>query len=67
MDYVAGGILLGLGALIVIFGTGSGGLACSRVGAALRAPRWIDTAVNWAIGLLCVWFGAALLLGRVHF
>jgi hypothetical protein len=67
MEIVAGGILLALGVVIVIFGTGAGGLAGSRLGTALHAPRWVDTAVNWAIGGLCAWFGIAIMFGAIHF
>ncbi len=67
MERLAGCLLLTFAVLLVVFGTGSGGLAGSRLGAALHVPRWVDTVVNWAIGLLSGWFGLALIFGGVHF
>jgi len=65
MEYVEGGALILLGVLIVIFG---GAYAGSSVAASRFAlPRWLDNLLKWAIGSLCVWFGAALLLGHSHF
>ena len=64
MEYAEGGALILLGVLIIIFGSATPGTgAPSR----FALPRWLDTLLKWAIGLLCVWFGTALLRGHSHF
>jgi len=54
MEYVTGGALVMLGVFFVGFGNSS-------------LPVWLDAIIKWTIGLLCVWFGAALLVGHAHF
>jgi hypothetical protein len=54
MEYVTGGALVMLGVFFVGFGNSS-------------LPVWLDALIKWTIGLLCVWFGAALLVGHAHF
>jgi len=65
MEYVEGAALILLGVLIIIFGGASAASAADASRFAL--PTWLDNLLKWSIGLLCIWFGAALLRGHSHF
>ena len=65
MEYVEGGAIIVLGLVIILFGSAiaSSGGAVSRS----ALPAWLDELLKWAIGILCIWFGVALLRGHSHF
>jgi hypothetical protein len=63
MGYVAGAGLIILGVLIIVFGdlrVGKNGGAVTRT---LSMPPLNAKFLKWGAGILCVWFGAALLFG----
>jgi hypothetical protein len=68
MDYFTGGGLIVLGLVILIFGR-TAPARPSAVGVrATRWKHWINLALTWAIGVVCVWFGAATLItGTIQF
>jgi hypothetical protein len=65
MGYLAGAVLILIGLFLMPFGKSSvpRSVVLDRQ---LGMPAWLDRALNWAIGLMCVWFGLALLFGRVR-
>jgi hypothetical protein len=66
MGYVSGAALVILGILIILFGdmkVGKGGGVITRT---LSMPPVNAKAAKWGAGILCVWFGAALLFGGGH-
>ena len=69
MEYAEGAGMILLGLLIIVFGGAPAGRldVDKPVVSRFRFASWLDTLLKWAIGILCVWFGASLLLGHSHF
>ena len=67
MEYVEGAGLIFLGLIVIIFGSAKTPSGSAGTRARFKLPAVIDTAMTWAIGLVCIWFGAALFLGHSHF
>jgi hypothetical protein len=63
MDYLAGAFLIVVGLFFIPFGRRRGP-RLPRQGA---IPAWLDGMILWGMGLTCLSFGAALLLGRARF
>ncbi len=67
MQTAAGICLVVMGLLIAVLGTATGASRAPGGASRARLPRWVDTLINWAIGLLCAWFGVLLILGKANF
>jgi predicted cobalt transporter CbtA len=67
MEYVAGATLVVIGLLVLAFGNTPAPRGEAAAARRSRALWWSYTLFTWAMGLLCIWFGAALALGRVRF
>lgn len=73
MEKIAGTALLLIGIFFVTSGIGkSSGIGKPTEPAAestrgIRVPAWLDRLSSWAIGILCLWFGASLILGHAHY
>jgi hypothetical protein len=63
MDYLAGAFLIAVGLFFIPFGRRRG----ARLPRQGVIPSWLDGLILWGMGLTCLWFGAALLLGRARF
>jgi hypothetical protein len=66
MGYVAGAVLVILGVLIILFGDMKIGKRAGVVSRTLSMPPLNAKFLKWGAGILCVWFGAALLFGGGH-
>jgi hypothetical protein len=67
MEYLTGGALVAIGFFFLIFGSGRPAGSRAAVAGTKTLARWLDLALQWGIGLLCLWFGGALMLGHSHF
>jgi hypothetical protein len=67
MEFLAGTVLVVIGLFMIPLGRPNAVRSRDEAARSFALPAWIDRAVNWAMGLLCVWFGLALLFGRVRF
>jgi hypothetical protein len=65
MESLAGAVLVLIGLFFVFFGHSN--LRSSGTPRSMTLPAWMDRVIQWAIALMCLWFGVALMLGRVSF
>jgi uncharacterized membrane protein YidH (DUF202 family) len=66
MGYVAGAVLVILGLLIIVLGDRKVGEKGDAITRAFSMPTLHVKFVKWGAGILCIWFGAALLFGGGH-
>jgi hypothetical protein len=67
MDYLAGGFLLAIGLFFIPLGGASRRHAQPAQQRSRALPAWLDVLLLWGMGIACLCFGAALMLGRVRF
>jgi len=60
MEYVGAAFLIVVGLFFLPWGRTA--RTSSRA-----LPAWLDLLILWGMSLTCLWFGAALLLGRARF
>ena len=63
MGYLIGITLVVVGLLILVFGDKKLKVKEGIVLRIFLAPSLNTKATKWSLGIICVWFGAALLLG----
>jgi hypothetical protein len=66
MGYVSGVALVILGVLIILFGDMKVGKNGGVITRTMSMPPINAKFAKWGAGILCVWFGAALLFGGGH-
>jgi uncharacterized membrane protein YidH (DUF202 family) len=65
MEYKIGGVLLTLiGVFFIVFGNTRFGAPGESEQGGFVLPVWMDHAIKWAIGLVCVWFGVFLVFSH---
>ncbi len=67
MEYLTGGALIAIGLFFLVFGRARPADSQASPTPARSLPRWLDVALQWGIGLLCLWFGGSVVLGHSHF
>jgi uncharacterized BrkB/YihY/UPF0761 family membrane protein len=63
MGYLLGVILLVLGALVIVFGDKALNVKGGAILKTFSMPTQNAKFLKWVVGVLCIWFGAALLFG----
>jgi hypothetical protein len=63
MGYFLGFVLVIIGLLILAFGDRKLNVKGGVILKTFSAPSLNAKVLKWAVGILCIWFGAALLLG----
>jgi hypothetical protein len=63
---VRGVVLIILGPLIIVFGDRNVGKDGGDINRTFSIPTLNAKLLKWGVGILCIWFGMALLFGRGH-
>ncbi|MCE5231678.1 MAG: hypothetical protein ABFC67_04495 [Mizugakiibacter sp.] len=66
MGHVFGIVLIAVGSFVIIVGGKAIRTKGGIVSKVFSIPRFHAVVVKWAFGLLCIWFGVALLLGAMR-
>jgi hypothetical protein len=66
IGYFAGAVLVILGSLIIVFGDRKVGKNGGAITKTFSMPPLNAKFLKWGAGILCIWFGAALLFGGGH-
>ena len=66
MGYITGAVLVILGPLIIVFGDKKVGKNGGLITRMVSMPPLNAKFLKWGAGILCLWFGAALLFGGGH-
>jgi hypothetical protein len=66
MGYIAGGVLIVLGLVIIVFGDRKVGKNGGVILRTFSMPPMNAKFAKWGLGIVCIWFGAALLFGGGH-
>ncbi len=70
IEYLAGALLFAIGLFFIPLRSPLRQRAAERMQRPPRPgvlPAWLDLLILWGMGLVCLLFGVALLLGRVRF
>ncbi len=67
VEYLAGALLFAIGLFFIPLRSPSRQRAAASPQRPGVLPAWLDLLVLWGMGLVCLLFGVALLLGRVRF
>jgi Fe2+ transport system protein B len=66
MEAIGGVVLVVLGLFIIVFGNSYVRSSRERSGARPRIAYVIDSLLKWGMGLMCIWFGAHLLIRGIR-
>jgi hypothetical protein len=63
MGYFFGFVLVIIGLLVLVFGDRKLNVKGGAILKTFSVPSLNAKVLKWAVGIMCIWFGAALLLG----